>query len=158
LTRSIPAIFAILTILSCNQATPLTDNEKAVIIENVRLTLDNYCNDIKKSGLTAEFKYLDKSSDFFWVPPGYSTSISYDSVAIVLKQTAPKYKSIDNSFETLQIIPLNSEYATYTGQLKSTMTDTSSKTITLSLVETGVLIKRKDGWKLLSGQTSILNQ
>jgi len=114
-------------------------------------------NDIRKSGLTAEFKYLDNSSEFFWVPRGYSSYISYDSVATVLKQTAPKYKSVDNSFDTLRIFPLRKELATYTGRLNSTMTDISGKVITLQLIETGVLIKRQDEWKLLSGQTSILN-
>jgi hypothetical protein len=158
LTRPILTILAILTITSCRQPTPLTEREKASIVENVRQTLDNYYNDIRKSGLTAEFKYLDNSSEFFWVPPGYSNSISYDSVATLLKESAPKYKSIANSFETLLIIPLTDEHATYTGQLKSTMTDTSGKVVTFSFVETGVLIKRKDGWKLLNGQTSILNQ
>jgi hypothetical protein len=156
--QPIITIFTILTIVSCRQSKPLTENDKANIIEEVHQTLDNYYKDIRKSGLTAEFKYLDNSSEFFWVPPGYSSSISYDSVTIVLKQNAPKYKLIENSFDTLLIIPLSKELATYTGRLNSTMTDTSDKTMTFSLVETGVLIKRKDGWKLLSGQTSILNK
>jgi hypothetical protein len=158
MTRLILTIFTILTITSCRQSTPLTETEKTSIVLEVRQTLDNYYNDIRKSGLTAEFKYLDNSSEFFWVPPGYSSSISYDSVATVLKQNAPKYNSIDNSFDTLRIVPLSKELATYTGRLHSTMTDTSGKVMTFSLVETGVLIKRKDGWKLLNGQTSILNQ
>jgi hypothetical protein len=121
-------------------------------------TLDSYYNDIRKLGLTAEFKYLDNSSEFFWVPPGYSDAIAYDSVVTILKQNAPKYKSIDNSFDTLRIIPLSRELATYTGRLHSTMTDTADRIITFSLVETGILIKRPDGWKLLNGQTTILAQ
>ncbi len=156
--RALLSIFAIPTIVSCSHPVPLTENEKAAIVSDVRQTLDHYYDDIRKSGLTAEFKYLDHSSEFFWVPPGYAGAISYDSVAAVLQQNAPNYKSIDNSFDTLRIIPLSKELATYTGRLSSTMTDTSGVTITFSLVETGVLIKRKDGWKLLNGQTSILNQ
>lgn len=158
MTRPILTIFTIMTFISCRQPGPLTENERTNIIKDVQITLDNYYNDIRKSGLTAEFKYLDNSSDFFWVPPGYSSSISYDSVAAVLKQSASKFKFVNNTFDTLQIIPLNKELATYTGRLNSTMTDTVDKTITYSLVETGVLIKRQDGWKLLSGQTTILNQ
>jgi hypothetical protein len=158
MTRSILILFAVLAILSCRESIPLTENEKASVIKNVSQTLNNYYNDIRKSGLMAEFKYLDNSSEFFWVPPGYSHSISYDSVSTVLRQNAPKYKSIDNSFDTLQIIPLSKELATYTGRLNSTMTNTSGETMTFTLVETGVLIKRQDGWKLLSGQTTILQQ
>jgi hypothetical protein len=151
-------IFAALIIISCQISISLTEDEKALIVKDVRVTLDNYYTDIRKSGLTAEFKYLDNSPDFFWVPPGYSIPISYDSVANILNQNAPRYKSIFNSFDTLNIIPLSREYVTYTGRLRSTMTDTTDNTMTFSLVETGVLVKRQDEWKLLSGQTSILNQ
>jgi hypothetical protein len=58
----------------------------------------------------------------------------------------------------LKIIPLSKELASYTGRLNSTIVNKLGKVMTFSLVETGVLIKRKDGWKLLNGQTSILNQ
>jgi hypothetical protein len=156
MTQTTLILFTILTIVSCSQSSTLTENEKATIIGEVRETLDNYCKDIRKSGLTAEFQYLDHSSEFYWTPPGYNISISYDSVAAILNQNALNYKSVDNSFDTLRITPLSEEYATYTGRLTSSTTDASGKTMTFSLVESGVLIKRQDGWKLLNGQTSIL--
>jgi hypothetical protein len=157
--RKLLTIFYLLTLVACEQpSATLTENEKASIIKNTRQTLDNYYGDIQKSGLMAEFKYLDPSTEFFWVPPGASSSLSFDSVATILKQNAPLYKSINNSFDTLRIIPLSKELATYTGRFNSVMTDTSGKVMTFSLVETGVLIKRQDGWKLLQGQTSIINK
>ena len=152
-------LFFSLALLSCRQnSTSQTELDRNGIVNSVKLTLDNYYSDIKKNGLTAEFKYLDNSPDFFWVPPGYTNSISYDSVVTVLKQNAPKYKLIENSFDTLSIIPLTEELASYTGRLSSKMTDTSGNMMTFSLVETGILVKRKNGWKLLSGQTSIIGQ
>lgn len=158
MTRPLLIIFTLLTIQSCVQPITFTDNEKAIVIEDVRMTLADYYADIRKSGLMAEFNYLDSSSDFFWVPPGYTTPLSYDSVAAVLIQNAPLYRSINNSFDTLHIIPLGKELATYTGRLSSTMTDTSGKTMIFSMVETGVLIRRQNGWKLLHGQTTLLDQ
>jgi hypothetical protein len=149
-------ISAMLTALSCNQSPPLTKQEGKQVTDSVSVMLHNYYNDIKTNGLTAEFKYLDNSPDFFWVPPGYSSAISYDSVAIILNQNAPVLKSTDNSFESLRIIPLDRNIATYTARIRSTVTDTAGKVSTFSLVESGVVIKRKDGWKLLSGQTSIV--
>jgi hypothetical protein len=157
LTRQAILLFIFIAIFSCRQSTTMTKDEKARIELDVRLTLINYYDDIRKSGLTAEFNYLDHSPDFFWVPPGYSSCISYDSVVQVLEENAPKFKYIDNSFDTLRIVPLSKEIATYTGRLHSTMTDTRGNIMTLQLVETGVLIKRKEGWKLLSGQTNIVN-
>ena len=156
MARLLPILFTLLTIVSCTQPSTLSGNEKATIIAEATRTLQNYYADIKKSGLTAEFDYLDQSADFFWVPPGYSAAIFYDSVAAVLRQNAPNYISINNAFDALKIIPLSKELATYTGRLHSTMIDTAGIATTFSLVETGVLIKRKDGWKLLHGQTALV--
>ncbi|HRG33340.1 MAG: nuclear transport factor 2 family protein [Saprospiraceae bacterium] len=158
LTRQAILLFIFIAIFSCQEYTTMTKDDKARIELDVRQTLSNYYDDIRKSGLTAEFNYLDHSPDFFWVPPGYSSCISYDSVVHVLEENAPKFKSIDNSFESLRIVPLSNDIATYTGRQHSMMTDSNGKIMTFQLVETGVLIKRKAGWKLLSGQTTILNQ
>jgi hypothetical protein len=154
--RLILPFFIVSTLLSCKRSETLTQNQQDEIISEVRQTLTNYYDDIKTSGLTAEFKYLDHSEDFFWVPPGYSVSISYDSVATILNNNAPLFKSVENSFDTLRITALTQEFATYSGRLKSTMTDTSGNVVTAYLVETGLLIKRTEGWKLLSGQTSMV--
>ena len=144
---------------ACHQApTLLTPAEKTAIIAEVRQTLDDYYADIRQQGLTAEFRYLDASSDFFWVPPGHSEALSYGAIAAILQQNAPLYRSVDNAWDTLRIVPLNRELASYTGRLRSTMTDTSGKVSRFKLVETGLMVKRKDGWKLLSGQTAALQE
>lgn len=141
---------------SCRHATTFSEKEKMTISNEVESTLKNYYADIKKSGLSAEFQYLDDSPDFFWLPPGYTSSISYDSVSTIIKQNALKFTSVDNTFETLKVIPLSKELASYSGRLHSIMVDTSGSPLSFTLIETGVMIKRKDGWKLLNGQTSLL--
>lgn len=151
---NILTISCLLTALSCEQPKTITKDEKIEISDNVRQTLTDYFDDIRESGLTAEFKYLDNSTEFFWTPPGYSSSISYDSVVTILNHNAPLYQSIDNQWDTLRITALTKELAVYTGRLRSTMTDTSGQVFKIKLVETGFLIKRHDGWKLLCGQTA----
>jgi len=158
MTRKIQILFLPILLGSCYQQEPLSAVEKEEIVKEVRQTLDKYYDDIRKSGLSAEFNYLDNAPDFFWVPPGYPELLSYDSVAVILKQSAPKYKYIDNKFNSLRINPLSKELAIYSGQLQSVMTDTSGSITAYSMIETGVLIKRVEGWKLLSGQTSILDK
>lgn len=140
---------------ACRQnSTSLTDAEKKMITKEVQQTLHDYHTDIRLNGLMAEFNYLDSTSDFFWVPPGSAISISYDSIYKVLSENAPLYKSVNNVWDTLKINPLNQELALYTGRLSSTVTDTAGQVFIMRLVETGVMIKRNAGWKLLSGQTS----
>lgn len=150
-------ISCLLTTLSCKRSKTITADEKIEIRDNIRQTLTNYYDDIRESGLTAEFKYLDNSNEFFWTPPGYSSSISYDSVVTILNQNAPAYLSIDNQWDSLRITVLTKELAAYTGRLRSTMTDTSGQVSKIKLVETGLLIKRPDSWKLLCGQTAAIS-
>jgi len=122
----------------------------------VREMLDNYHNDIARDGLTAEFKYLDNSSDFFWVPPGYNTALSYDSVRTILEENSKMFHSVMFQWESLQVFPLTNEIPNYTGILKSHMIDTARVESSVTMIESGTLIKREDGWKLLSGQSRLL--
>ncbi len=142
---------------SCTQGA-LSENENKSIKEEVRNTLTNYYSDIKKSGLTAEFNYLDNSKDFFWVPPGFTAALSYDSVAAILKKNAKLFSSVDNTFDTLIIKPLSKDIATYTCRLRSSMTMINGKSSNMTMLETGTMVKRQNGWKLLCGQTAILNK
>ena len=122
----------------------------------VRETLDDYAADIRAKGLTAEFKYLDSSEQFFWVPPGYTSALTYDSVRAIISKNANAFKLVNNSWDTLRIIPLTKELANYTGVLQSDMTLQNDSVMHYRMIETGILIKRESGWKLLSGQTSVL--
>jgi hypothetical protein len=145
----------LIALFSC-QPSSFSKADKQVVEDEVKQTLHQYYEDIKKSGLTAEFRYLDSSDIFFWVPPGYDAPISYDSVVSYIQQSAPLFRSVVNEWDSLRVVPLTKELASYTGKLHSTITDTTGVTESYSLIETGVLIKRNDGWKLLHGQTAAL--
>ena len=152
------AVFAVLIFLvSCSgeQKPPLTEEEKGNIVLEVKEILDNFNAEIKEGGLTTEFKYLDNSKDFHWTPPGYQSSISYDSVANILKKNAANYKEIANQFESLTIDAISADTAIYSAKIISVLTDTTNNPLTIHLKEKGKLIKRKDGWKLLSGETTV---
>lgn len=148
-------------LLACSCAEPgqfLEQRQKKAISDSIRQTLTNYFEDIRNQGLGAEFKYLDSSSDFFWVPPNYRSPISYDSVAVILKRYTPVYTSTDNSWEILMINPINDKLASYSGRIHSVTSDTSGKITNFTLVETGLVVKRRTGWKLLNGQTSVVEK
>jgi len=139
---------------SCRDENDLTENEKKNISADVIKTLHQYHEDIKKSGLTAELKYFDNSPNFFWVPPGFGGPINYDSVVNILTRNAPAFKAVNNSFVTLKVFPLTRNYVTYTATIQSHLYDTMGMNTNNLFLETGVMIKRRDGWKLLNGQTS----
>lgn len=140
---------------SCEQKEKPLEKER--VTEEAVQMLSEYHQDIAKSGLTAEFKYLDNTSDFFWVPPGYTSALSYDSVKTILEKNALAMQSISFEWDTLRIFPLANEIANYTGIVVGQMTDTAGVASEVSIIESGTLIKRESGWKLLSGQSALLN-
>lgn len=143
--------------LSCNQSDHSSGKNDDVRNE-IKTTFDNYYNDIRKQGLLAELKYLDSSAQFFWVAPGYLNYAGYDSIARAIKENAAVLKSIDNRYDSLLIVPLTTNYAQFAVRTISTAVTASGDTSQTAFIESGVMVKRKEGWKFLSGQTSILNR
>jgi len=144
-------------LLSCRESSQLTESQKASVKDEVRSMLHNYSDDIRSKGMLAEFAYLDSSADFFWVPPpGFSAALSFDTVASMIKSNALLYQSVEISWDTVRITPLTPDLASYTSRLSSIMIANSGKVTRGSLVETGLVIRRKNGWKLLCGQTALV--
>ncbi len=80
---------------SCNGVQESKKIDTNRITEEVKNMLFDYHKAIAKDGLTAEFNYLDQSSDFFWVPLGYRIALNYDSVQNILQQNAKLFQSIE---------------------------------------------------------------
>lgn len=148
------ALIVVLT--SCNGIQKPDDFDKSRVVAEARQMLFDYHTDIGTEGLRAEFKYLDKSPDFFWVPPGYETPLDYDSVQTILERNAKSFQSVKFEWKTLKIYPLTHEIANFSGIVTGQMADSTGTTSNVSIIESGTLIKRKDGWKLLSGQSALL--
>ncbi len=155
-TVKISLIAMLLCVLTFCEKSGFTEAERSRVTKEVREMLQNYDDDVRNNGLMAEFAYLDSSDEFFWAPPGYSSSLSFDSVAVLIKSNARRFRTVDNTWTSLRIIPLSGSLATFTGTIASTMTDTTGTVTRVSLLETGIAIKRPEGWKMLSGQTALL--
>ena len=155
--KQLLCICTILILISCENAQKQISFDKEQITKDIEQTLLDYHRDINKDGLTAEFLYLDNSSDFFWVPPGYTSALNYDSVRSILGKNAKSLSTVKLKWDTLQIFPLSNIIANYTGIANGHMIDTAGIESNLSIIESGTLIKRGDGWKLLSGQSAILD-
>jgi hypothetical protein len=141
---------------SCSKASttePVSSDSVAVEVERM---LHKYHEAMKTGGLLAEFNFLDNSPDFFWVPPGYESTLTYDSVRTILEKNARAIASIQLEWETLRIFPLSNRIANYSGIVRSVSTDTSGAVHSVRMIESGTTIKREDGWKLLNGQSAIL--
>ncbi len=127
--------------------------DKEYLSTEILQMFDAYHAAIKENGLKAEFDFLDNSSDFFWVPPGYNSRQSYDQVKEILIKNDKAINTIEFKFDTIQIYPLSNSIATYTGIVSGKMIDTAKVLSTFKIIESGTLVKRKTGWKLLNGQS-----
>lgn len=145
-------------IFSCKGKDEFTDQERIKVTKEVKETLNKLNADVQEKGILAELNYLDSTADFFWAPPGYWYNIKYDSVVKILRTNATGLTSVINNWDTLKITPLTENYASYNGRMHSITTSIAGKTLATSYMETGIMVKRKGGWKILSGQTSILQQ
>ena len=131
----------------------LNKRSKEIIRSEIETMFKNYHNAIVKDGLEAEFKYLDDSDDFFWVPPGYESSLDYKTVKKILLENSKATDYMEFSWETIKIFPISNKIATYSGIVRCVMVDTTNTPMTFRIIESGTLIKRKNGWKFLSGQS-----
>jgi len=147
---------ASVSLFSCNQNDRSAADTTKVQSE-IKSTIDSYNNDIRKEGLRGQLKYLDSSKNFFWVPPGYLNYANYDTIVSAIGRHASSLKSIDNRYDSLLIIPLTDEYAQFVMRTISNSVTAGGDTIRSAFIESGVMVKRKEGWKFLSGQTSLLD-
>ena len=148
-------LIIILTFTSCKEevSTLKQPIDKERVSVEILQMFDAYHAAIKENGLEAEFDFLDNSPDFFWVPPGYKSAQSYDQVKNALIENNKAIKSIQFKFDTIQVYPLSNSIANYSGVVSGKMLDTSNMVSTFRIIESGTLIKRNDGWKLLNGQS-----
>ncbi len=135
----------------------LSKEYKETISLEIKQMFDSFHKDITKNGLMSEFKYLDTSSDFFWVPPGYKKTLDYNTVKSILTRNSKTVNFIEFSWESIKIVPLTNEIANYSGIVKCVQVDTNHNSKTFRIIESGTLIKREDGWKFLNGQSRKLN-
>lgn len=124
--------------------------------KEVQQMLESYHRDMSDSGLMAEFKYLDNSDDFFWNPPGYDSTLNYSEVRAEITKNSKIFKQVNYQWKSLRIYPLTATHANFSGIVKGEMTVNSGAGIKVEMLESGTVIKRNDGWKILSGQTALL--
>jgi hypothetical protein len=145
-----------ISFFSCNERAKEKFNATNIEKE-VKEMLLAYDDSVRKNGIEGELYFLDKSDAFYWVPPGYKYALHYDSIANILHEYATKYQYIDNVWKTLEIMPLSEKYASFSGVLNSTIITIENDTIHSVLFERGLVVKRNKNWKLLSGQTVVVD-
>lgn len=149
-------ILIIFLFLSCNTQ-PEKEFDTVAVEKEVKKMFLAYDDSVRKNGIDGEFFFLDNSEQFYWVPPEYKYALHYDSIAKILHEYAPNFKYINNTWDTLHIMALSDTYASFNGVINSYTITIDNDTIESKLSETGLVIKKGNHWKFLSGQTIVIN-
>lgn len=153
-----PAIVSIFVLLvGCSEAPSFSEADQRRVAGEVDSMLHAYHDAMREGGLLTEFDFLDSTDAFFWVPPGYDSWLSYDSVESAIQTNARGLQSTDFRWEELRIDPISNDYATFTGVVHGVTVDTAGQVTEMDLVETGTVVRREGGWMLLNGQSAVLD-
>ncbi|MCB9233337.1 MAG: hypothetical protein H6581_16890 [Bacteroidia bacterium] len=156
LAKNILFLWILASFISCKNPAPQASFDRDLVAREAEKMLQDYHTSIEKDGLLAEFAFLDSSEAFFWAPPGLHSAVDYDSIRTLILQIAPSLQKSELEWKSLKVIPLSEEFASYTGIISATNLDTAGNSNHSTLIESGTLIKRADGWKILNGQTALL--
>lgn len=129
---------------------------RSQVASEARAVLEAYHAEICREGLLAEFAYLDSSADFHWQPPGSTIEIGYDSVTKAIRQNAMVIDSTCGHWLELNVDAVSWDSARYIGVIEIWTRMANAETSIASLNEEGLMVKRKEGWKLLSGRTELV--
>src|SRR5678815_3144029 len=146
-------ILGISCMLSCHRGDHFGKEESNRVAIEVRQTLENYYKDVNAEGPMAEFRYLDSTDMFSWLPPGFAGPIGFDSVRTILLQNAASGVRSIASWDSLEIFPESNDKARYTGKITFI-----AEGDTVHMSEEGHVIRRADGWKMVTGKTVFSNQ
>ena len=143
------------SIYSCNQQ-PEKAFDAITIEKEVKEMFLAFDDSVRKDGFKKGLYFFDNSDAFYWVPSGYKYAIHFDSISTILNTYSSHFKYIDNTWDTLQIIALSKTYASFNGVINSYSITVDNDTTITKLSETGLVIKRGEHWKFLSGQTVVI--
>lgn len=134
----------------------LSENERKTVDKEVKDMLYGYCNDLRSQGLQAQFHYMDNSGQFFWLPAGSTSAQGLDSTLAIAGRAMANVSVVNRSYDTLLVQPLTTTLAAYSARIRTVLSYTGGKDSTILTAETGTLVKRKDGWRFLYGQTTTI--
>lgn len=149
-------LLGLITLISCTEQDENDTENQKTDTKEIRSFLHAYHDAVNHYGVKAELNFFDSSEQFFWIPPGYAEALNFDSVKSILLIADDAIRQTNFEWESLHVQFVEDNVASFNGVVKGTITDTSNLTININQIKSGLLIKRKDGWKILNGQSTTL--
>lgn len=131
----------------------MNEEEKSEIVKAVKDMTANYFRDFYTRSIDTVLSHYDTSSSFFWAITPDTIALKRSAMVTMHRHALKDYTKFDGYWSNIKVEPLTNELAMYHGTYHVNTEDKSGKKGTITGVETGVMVKREDGWKYLAGQT-----
>ncbi|MCU0373181.1 MAG: nuclear transport factor 2 family protein [Ignavibacteria bacterium] len=144
----------LLTAFTCGEKTlKLDDSERAEIVEAVKSMTSRYFEDFHANNVDTVLRHYDTSACFFWSITPDTIALKRSAMVTMHRHAIKDYAKFEGYWSNIQVEPLTKELAMYHGTYHVNTEDKGGKKGKITGVETGVMVKREDGWKYLAGQT-----
>ena len=148
-------LMCLLPLISCQRSTDLTEAQRRAVIQGVQQMAVQFFDDVRTHNADAIIAHMDSSDAFFWVFPPDTTLHSRATLAAGLRTDLDAYPSIEGRWLRMRVEPLTATIAVYTGVFEQVGTTLEGEIFTTRGIESATVILRDDGWKFLSGQTTL---
>jgi len=111
-------------------------------------------SDLNTDGIQSQLKYLDNSDKFQYTFLNSGKIYDYEELKKQLEISSSTDYKVNLSFDEFKITPLSDKLVSYS-LILSGYERIDGQNSDISLVETGTLIRRNDGWKIINAQTTV---
>jgi len=126
----------------------LNQTQVASVQGSVSILAANIAHDISQEGPNAWLRYFDKSPDFFMASGGKLVFPDYDSAAVFVHNFAKGVRSIQLTWNGLNVDPLTINFAIIRASFHETITDTSGGQTPVDGYFTSLAVRSPEGWRL----------
>ena len=137
--------FTLLIVNGCRQTPELSEAQRATVTTEVQLALHATADSVQANGLIGWLPFLDKSPDFNWQFRNVGTP--YDTLVDQIKHVSPQNRSVNLSWDSIQVEPKSLTEAWITVKYKETFVDFSGKQSPASGMIKAQMHKVADSWK-----------
>jgi ketosteroid isomerase-like protein len=143
-----------LTAFTCGEKSlTVSKQDKSEIEKAVKQMTANYFKDFYTRNVDSVLKHYDTSACFFWSITPDTIPMKRGAMVTMHRHAIRDYVKFDGYWSDMRVEPLTRDLAMYHGTYHVYTEDKSGQKGKIMGVETGVMIKREDGWKFLAGQT-----
>ncbi len=133
----------------------LSTRDQSVLESKVTEMFNTYVTHVNTKGLPGVEAFFSKSKDFYWVEDGLLQYPDANSLEAAIAAFAPTVKTVNLEITEFKARILGPTKATVYADFKQDISLESGFSFSIDGIMTIILAKEAEGWKFLSGHSSV---